>query len=114
MSELPMEPGPTGHAVPSTLDGAIRRLWERARLVSELVQQLRSENAGFRSRVEQLESAERRLQQQLQEREEAVRRVESELQQIQNRNGDSIFSKEEQEHIVSTIKELIQKLDSRL
>jgi predicted nucleic acid-binding Zn-ribbon protein len=99
---------------PSALDGVIQRLWERARQVSELLQQMRAENDALRSRIGQLEESERRLQRQVEEGAAALRQAEAQLRQLQNSNGNSIFSKEEQEHIVATIKDLIQKLNSRL
>ncbi len=95
------------------LAAAIQELWSKARSVSDLLTQVRGENAQLKSRIAELEQAEREGKSRLEQRELELHRLKTEYTQLQS-NGSSIFSKEEKDELKTKIKELISKINSRL
>jgi predicted RNase H-like nuclease (RuvC/YqgF family) len=115
----------------SMLEASLGKLWERARLVSDLVMRLKEENKSLRDQTSRLEletgelrSSEQRLREQLDEISAQLRsQIESsqrELMQLKHElihaqtNGSEIFSKEEKEALRARMKELIVQINSRL
>jgi len=113
------------------LEESLHSLWEKARLVSDVILRLKVENKELQSRLSSLEMKERRCTEELRQREQALvlkdRRCAEELQQPEQQieevrallahaqsNGSSLFSKEESEALKLRLKELIVKINSRL
>jgi hypothetical protein len=113
------------------LEESLQLLWEKARLVSDLLLRLKTENKELQGRLSSLELKERRSSEELRQREQELelkeRRWTEELQQREHEieqvrvqlahaqsNGNSLFSKEESETLKSRLKELINKINSRL
>ena len=88
------------------LESSLQKLWQKARLLSDILLRLKTENESLRRRVEELEGREQQLTKKLQG-------TERELLQHQS-NGTSMFTHEEKEAFVQKIRELIAKINSRL
>ena len=97
----------------SHLAESIQILWTKARRVSDLLLQVRAENAQLKTRIAELERSEREVRARLEQREQELHMLKSEVVQLQS-NGSSIFSKEEKEQMRGKVKELISKINSRL
>lgn len=95
------------------LGASLQCLWEKARLVSDLLLRLKVENKELKSRLSSLELKERRWAEEIQKREQEIQEVRAQLAQAQS-NGKSLFSKEESEAIKLRLKELIVKINSRI
>ena len=95
------------------LEESLRVLWEKARLVSDVLLRLKTENKELQNRIDGLELKERRYTEELQKRERDLEEISKQLAQVQS-NGSSLFSKEESEALKSRLKELIIKINSRL
>jgi DNA repair exonuclease SbcCD ATPase subunit len=95
------------------LEDALQALWDKARRVSDVLLQLKAENKELQSRILGLELKERRSMEELQHREHDLNEIRTQLEQTQS-NGSSLFSKEESEVIKSRLKELINKINSRV
>ncbi len=113
------------------IEESLQSLWEKARLVSDLLLRLKAENKELQSRLsglelkerhyieelrqgkQELELKERRWTDEIRQREQEIEEVRVQLVHAQS-NGSSLFSKEESEVIKSRLKELIIKINSRL
>jgi chromosome segregation ATPase len=95
------------------LAASIQELWSKARQVSDLLLQVRTDNAQLRSKIAELEQGERELKTRLEQREQELHKLKIDYVQLQS-NGSSIFSREEREQLRTKIKELISKINSRL
>ena len=95
------------------LEESLQSLWEKARLVSDLLLRLKAENKELHSRLSSLELKERRCTEELRQREQEMEEVRAQLTQVQSK-GSSLFSKEELEALKLRLKELIGKINSRL
>lgn len=95
------------------LEDSLQKLWEKARLVSDSLLRLKTENQELKNRIASLESKEQRWDEELQRRERDLEQIRAQLAQAQS-NGSSLFSKEESEALKSRLKELITKINSRL
>jgi chromosome segregation ATPase len=95
------------------LEDSLQKLWEKARLVSDSLLRLKTENQELKNRIVSLESKEQRWTEELQRRERDLEQIRAQLAQAQS-NGSSLFSKEESEALKSRLKELITKINSRL
>jgi predicted nucleic acid-binding Zn-ribbon protein len=95
------------------LEESLQSLWEKARLVSELLLRLKAENKELHSKLSGLELKEQRWAEELRRREQEIEEVREQLAHAQS-NGSSLFSKEESEVLKSRLKELIVKINSRL
>jgi DNA repair exonuclease SbcCD ATPase subunit len=95
------------------LEDALQALWDKARRVSDVLLQLKAENKELQSRILGLELKDRRSMEGLQRREHDLNEIRTQLEQTQS-NGSSLFSKEESEVIKSRLKELINKINSRV
>jgi chromosome segregation ATPase len=92
---------------------SIQVLWTKARQVSDLLLQVRAENAQLKTKVAELERSEREVRTRLEQREQELHKLRTEYVQLQS-NGSSIYSKQEKEELRTKIKELISKINSRL
>ncbi|MGD0341051.1 MAG: hypothetical protein ABSA76_05020 [Bacteroidales bacterium] len=95
------------------LEESLQSLWEKARLVSDLLLRLKAENKELHSRLSSLELKEQRWAEELRQREQEIKEVRAQLAHAQS-NGSSLFSKEESEALKLRLKELIIKINSRL
>ena len=95
------------------LEESLQSLWEKARLVSDLLLKLKAENKELKSKLSSLELKERRWTEEIRQREREIEEVRVQLAHAQS-NGRSLFSKEESEALKSRLKELIVKINSRL
>ncbi|HEY6952418.1 MAG TPA: hypothetical protein VI758_08410 [Bacteroidota bacterium] len=95
------------------LAASIQDLWAKARRVSDMLLQVRAENARLKTRVAELEQSERDVRARLEQREQDLHKLKMEVVQLQS-NGSSIYSKEEKDELKTKIKELISKINSRL
>ena len=95
------------------LEESLQSLWEKARLVSDLLLRLKTENKELQSRLSSLELKERRSTEELRQREQEIEDVRAQLAHAQS-NGSSLFSKEESEALKTRLKELINKINSRV
>jgi predicted nucleic acid-binding Zn-ribbon protein len=95
------------------LEESLQSLWEKARLVSDLLLRLKTENKELQSKLSGLELKERRWTEEIRQREQEMEEVRARLAHAQS-NGKSLFSKEESEALKSRLKELIVKINSRL
>jgi hypothetical protein len=95
------------------LEESLQSLWEKARLVSDLLLRLKTENKELKTKVSSLELKERRWTEELRQREQEMEDVRAQLAHALS-NGNSLFSKEESEALKSRLKELIVKINSRL
>ena len=95
------------------LEESLQSLWEKARLVSDLLLRLKAENKELKSKLSSLEVQERRWAEEIRQREQEMEEVCARLAHEQS-NGKSLFSKEESEALKSRLKELIVKINSRL
>jgi predicted nucleic acid-binding Zn-ribbon protein len=95
------------------LEESLQSLWEKARLVSDLLLRLKAENKELQSKLSSLELKERRWAEEIRQREQEMEEVRARLAHAQS-NGKSLFSKEELEALKSRLKELIVKINSRL
>lgn len=95
------------------LEESLQVLWEKARLVSDLLLRLKAENKELHSRLLSLEGKERRGAEELQRREQEIQEVREQLARAQS-NGSNLFSKEESEALKVRLKELIARINSRL
>jgi predicted nucleic acid-binding Zn-ribbon protein len=95
------------------LEESLQSLWEKARLVSDLLLRLKAENKELKSKLSSLELKERRWAEEIRQREQEMEEVCARLTHEQS-NGKSLFSKEESEALKSRLKELIVKINSRL
>jgi peptidoglycan hydrolase CwlO-like protein len=95
------------------LEESLQSLWEKARLVSDQILRLKTENKELHSRLSSLEEKERRWAEEIRQREQVIQEVRAQLAHAQS-NGSSLFSKEESEAVKSRLKELISKINSRV
>lgn len=95
------------------LEDALQTLWDKARRVSDVILQLKTENRELQSRISSLELKERRSMEELQRRESDLKEIRTQLEKAQS-NGSSLFSKEESEVLKLRLKELISKINSRI
>ena len=92
---------------------SIQDLWSKARLVSDLLTQVRMDNSRLKTKIAELEQGARELKTLLEQREQELHKLKLEYVQLQT-NGSSVFSKEEKEQLRTKVKELISKINSRL
>jgi septal ring factor EnvC (AmiA/AmiB activator) len=76
------------------LAASIQELWTKARRVSDLLSQVRSENAELKNRIAELERSDREVGSRLEQREQELHKLRVDYVQLQS-NGSSIYSKEE-------------------
>jgi len=95
------------------LEDALQILWDKARLVSDVLLRLKEENKELQNRILSLELKEHRSMEELQRREHDLNEIRTQLEHAQS-NGNSFFSKEESEVLKSRLKELIVKINSRV
>ena len=95
------------------MEESLQKLWEKARLVSDVLLRLKSENKELRNRIESLESEERKSKDELQRRIREVEQLRLQLTEAQS-NGRNLLLKEEIDALKTRLQELIAKINSRL
>ena len=95
----------------SSIDLALKGLWDKARRATEIIARLRVENSQLQSDMELLQQELGRLKNDLAAKEERIRKLDLEkVQAAQN----STFSNGEREALSAKVKELLGKIDSYL
>jgi hypothetical protein len=95
------------------LEESLHVLWDKARLVSDELLRLKAKNKELQDRLSGLEVNDRRKEEELRRRAQELEEVRGQLAHAQS-NGSSLFSKEESAALVSRVKDLILKINSRL
>jgi len=88
------------------LEASLQKLWEKARALSDILLRLKNDNESLRRRVEEMEQRELTMSKELQGKDQELLKHQS--------NGSSMFTHEEKEAVVQKIKDLIEKINSRL
>lgn len=96
------------------LDEALRALWQRVRLASELISKLRQEKSDLLAKLNDFEDEVSSYRGQLSRYEDEVRRLKAEQAQYRSGDGAGNFSPEEREALKIRIRELIAKINSHL
>lgn len=98
-----------------TIESALKHLWEKVRLATERIAQLREQNEAYRSQVEYLEKEIVRLRNESTQKEQEMKRLKADHSELTDSiGGDNILTSEEREALKSRIKELIAKINSHL
>jgi chromosome segregation ATPase len=98
----------------STMDEVLKSVWDKVRLATHLISQLREEKRAINNRLEELERQMASLRTELQSRDHEIKRLRTEHAQTVNTNGQQSFSEEEKEAIKNRIRDLISKINSYL
>jgi uncharacterized coiled-coil DUF342 family protein len=91
----------------STLETALKAIWEKARAASDLIRQLRDEKRTLIQRVAELESHAQRQDQEL-------RNLRAEHEDLLSSSGDNVMTADEKERLKGKIRDLIAKINSYL
>jgi septal ring factor EnvC (AmiA/AmiB activator) len=95
------------------LELALQALWQKARMVSDALVELKEDNAALRRRLAELEGSEERLKEELLGRERELERLRQEALRLQS-NGSNSLTKEEKEALKARIKDLVARINSHL
>jgi len=88
------------------LESSLQKLWEKARRLSDILLRMKEENESLRRRIQELEAREEQLVTELKGKEQECLKLQS--------NGTGMFTHEEKEALAGKIRDLIEKIDSRL
>jgi hypothetical protein len=95
------------------LEVALQLLWEKARLVSENLLQLKQENRQLKEKLGEFERSRGTREAELETRERTIQDLRATIANLQA-NGTGAFNREERESMQEKIKGLIEKLNGRL
>lgn len=95
-------------------DDVLKPVWERIRLATDLISQLRDEKRILTSQAQDLERQVAALRSEIDLRDNEIKRLRSEHAQMSRSEGRQGFSDEEKEAIKSRIRDLISKINSYL
>ena len=95
------------------MEESLQKLWEKARLVSDSLIRLKSENKELRDRIASLASQEHQATNELRSKLSEIEQIRVQLSEAQS-NGHNLLSKEETDALKIRLKELIVKINSRL
>jgi chromosome segregation ATPase len=95
------------------MEESLQKLWEKARLVSDSLIRLKSENKELRERIAGISSQEHQTTDELRKKLSELEQVRVQLGEAQS-NGHNLLSKEETDALIIRLKELIVKINSRL
>ena len=98
----------------TALDEALKSVWDKVRMATQLISQLRDEKRIAASRTEDLERQVTSLRAEIQARDQEIKRLRAEHSQLVNANGQQSFSEEEKGAIKDRIRDLISKINSYL
>jgi len=98
----------------NVLDEALKIVWDKIRLTTHLINQLREEKHTLLSRTSELERLVLSLRSDIQTKDQELKRLRAEHDQVLNSNGQQSFSEEEKEAIKNRIRDLISKINSYL
>ncbi len=114
MSQLPAE---TEVALPkdgNALDESLKSVWDKIRLASQLINQLRDEKRKLNVRVDDLERQVASLRSEALSRDQELKRLRAEHVQLLNANGHQSFTDEDKDNLKGKIRDLISKINSYL
>ncbi len=98
----------------NVLDEALKTIWDKIRLATHLIIQLREEKHRLVSRADELERLVSSLRSDIQTKDQELKRLRTEHAQVLNSNGQQSFTEEQKEAIKSRIRDLISKINSYL
>ncbi len=114
LNQYPTETETTMSKEVNTLDEALKSVWDKIRLATHLISQLREEKQILSARVDELERQMTLLRSDLSMKDQELKRLRAEHSQLLNANGQQRFTEEEKENIKSKIRDLISKINSYL
>ena len=97
-----------------SLESSLRKLWEKIKSASELIQQLRYERQQLKGQVLSLEEENASLRTDIGERDLEMKRLRAERQQLIQAGSNNGFTDEEKDILKGKIKDLIAKINSHL
>jgi predicted nucleic acid-binding Zn-ribbon protein len=95
------------------LEESLHILWDKARLVSDELLNLKAKNRELQNRLSGLEDDGRRKEEELRRQQKDLLEMREQLDHAQS-NGSGLFSKEELDAVKLRLKELISTINSRL
>ena len=98
----------------TSLEDMLKSVWDKIRLASHLISQLRDEKRVMANRSEELERLVASLRTEIQSKEIEIKRLRAEHAQLANANGQQSFRDEEKDAIKARIRDLISKINSYL
>src|SRR5262245_43363933 len=98
----------------NALDDALKSVWDKVRMATQLIAQLRDEKRILASRADDLERQVTSLRAEIQTKDQEIKRLRTEHAQLLQSNGHQSFSDEEKEAIKNRIRDLISKINSYL
>ena len=96
------------------LDDALKSVWDKIRLATQLIGQLRDEKRKLTVRVDELDRQVATLRTDVISRDQELKRLRSEHAQLLNANGHQAFTDEDKENLKGKIRDLISKINSYL
>ncbi len=98
----------------NVLEEALKSVWEKVRLASQLINQLRDEKRALGVRADELERQVSSIRSELLVKDQELKRLRTEHIQLLNANGHQTFSDEDKENLKVKIRDLISKINSYL
>lgn len=103
------------HTDSITLESELKQLWDKIRIATERISQLREQSDKYHDRVEHLEREVVRLQSELNRREKEIKQVKFDHSQLSNSlSGNNVLTPDEKEALKAKIKDFIAKINSHL
>jgi hypothetical protein len=99
---------------PQMLELSLRKLWDKIKASSELIQQLRQEKQGLNGQVDTLVVEVTSLKAVVSDKEMEIKRLKAERAQLIQVGSGNGFSDEEKEILKVRIRDLIAKINSHL
>ncbi len=96
------------------LDEALKSVWDKVRLASQLINQLRDEKRKLNVRTEELDRLVSSLRSEVLGKDQELKRLRAEHAQLLNANGHQAFTDEDKENLKGKIRDLISKINSYL
>lgn len=113
MSETPQGIEAMDEDNTKVLDASFSTLWEKVKVVSELVLKLKRENKELRRNQFDQEEIHKNLLTQINQIKAELESTRSQVEKLQS-NGSGIYTKEEKEALALKIQDLLAKINSRL
>lgn len=99
----------------ASVEVALKHLWEKIRIATELISQLREQSEQFRSQKEYLEQEIVQLRDELARKDQELKQLKVNHSALTNSiGGNNILTLEEKDALKARIKELIAKINSHL
>lgn len=103
------------HSDNASVEVALKHLWEKIRIATELISQLREQNELYRTQKEGFEQEVIRLRNALAQKDQELKQLKANHSALTNSiGGNNILTSEEKEALKARIKELIARINSHL